>query len=207
MARITALIQQAISVGAVTESAGLLRVTASDNPGDGEPTGEPGGQPDGESATRRPLRAVIVDLESVVRTTATEPYTEKRIYQIAARPRWRRPRLGRRRDAASPAGSNCPTTTGPSSPTGSGRTCRARGPARRGARRTARVHRGADVVVAYNGFAADFPLLGEACDREGLQRLPGEYVDAYYLTLACGRRAHAPAGAARRRGWRPDRRP
>ena len=43
---------------------------------------------------------------------------------------------------------------------------------------------GADVVVAYNGFAADFPLLAEACDREGLQRLPGEYVDAYYLALA-----------------------
>ena len=43
---------------------------------------------------------------------------------------------------------------------------------------------GTNVVVAYNGFAADFPLLAEACDREGLQRLPGEYVDAYYLTLA-----------------------
>ena len=43
---------------------------------------------------------------------------------------------------------------------------------------------GADVVVAYNGFAADFPLLAEACDRENLPRLPGEYVDAYYLALS-----------------------
>ena len=135
-------------------------------------------------ATRRPLRAVIVDLESVVRTTATEPYTDKRIYQIGA------VRAGADRTWVAAA---TPFTRWLELPDDewiiisdrvrAEHAVHAVPPAEALAALLAFAG-GADVVVAYNGFAADFPLLAEACDREGLQRLPGEYVDAYYLTLA-----------------------
>jgi ATP-dependent DNA helicase RecQ len=42
----------------------------------------------------------------------------------------------------------------------------------------------ADVVVAYNGTEADFPLLAAAYEREDLPTLAPATVDAYYLALA-----------------------
>ncbi|WP_186382385.1 DEAD/DEAH box helicase [Amycolatopsis rhizosphaerae] len=42
----------------------------------------------------------------------------------------------------------------------------------------------ADVIVAYNGTDADFPLLADAYEREGLPTLTPATVDAYYLALA-----------------------
>jgi len=176
-ARVAMLAREAITAGAITDDGGQLRAAA--------PVGglASAGPPSGH-VTGRPLRAVIVDLESVVRATAAEPYTEKRIYQVgavrtgadrawvtAAEPfaRWLelpdddwvivsdRIRAKHAACAVLPAEALAALLT---------------------------FADGADVIVAYNGFAADFPMLAEACDREGLQRLAGEYVDAYYLALA-----------------------
>ena len=126
---------------------------------------------------------MIVDLESVVRTTATEPYTDKRIYQVAA------VRAGADRAWGADA---APFTRWLELPGDEWVIASDRVRAEHAAhgsrppRRSPRcsVRRWRRHIVAYNGFAADFPLLAEACDREGLPRLPGEYVDAYYLTLA-----------------------
>lgn len=43
----------------------------------------------------------------------------------------------------------------------------------------------ADVLVAYNGTSADFPLLEAASDRALLPHPTGIRVDAFYLALAC----------------------
>ncbi len=43
---------------------------------------------------------------------------------------------------------------------------------------------GADMIVTYNGIEADFPLLAEAYQREGLPTLDASPVDAYYLAMA-----------------------
>ena len=119
-----------------------------------------------------------------MRTTATEPYTDKRIYQVGA------VRAGA--DQAWVAAA-APFTRWLELPDDEWVIVSDRVRAEHAAHAVPPAEAlaallafadGADVVVAYNGFAADFPLLAEACDREGLQRLPGEYVDAYYLTLA-----------------------
>ena len=176
-ARVAALAREAITAGAITDDRGRLHAAASaDDPPDTGPA--PG------HAAARPLRAVIVDLESVVRTIATEPYTDKRIYQVGA------VRAGA--DQAWIAAA-APFTRWLELPGDEWTIVSDRVRAEHAAHTVPPAEAlaallafadGADVVVAYNGFAADFPLLAEACDREGLQRLPGEYVDAYYLTLA-----------------------
>jgi ATP-dependent DNA helicase RecQ len=176
-ARVAALAREAITAGTITDDCGLLRAAGltDDLPDTG---------PAPDHATGRPLRAVIVDLESVVRTIAAEPYTDKRIYQVGA------VRVGA--DQAWVAAA-APFTCWLELPgdewvivsdrVRAEHAAHAVPPAAALAALLAFAD-GADVIVAYNGFAADFPLLAEACDREGLQRLPGEYVDAYYLTLA-----------------------
>jgi Rad3-related DNA helicase len=180
-ARVAALAREAITAGAITDDRGRLRATApADDPLD---TGR-GGGPASDRTVGRPVCAVIIDLESVVRTTAAEPYTDKRIYQIGAI------RAGADRDWVA---ATTPFTRWLELPDDewviisdrvrAEHTAHAVPPAEALAALLAFAD-GADVVVAYNGFTADFPLLAEACDREGLQRLPGEYVDAYYLTLA-----------------------
>ena len=180
-ARVAALAREAIAAGAVTDDHGHLRATAlADDP---LHTSQ-GSGPASDRTADRPLRAVIIDLESVVRTTATEPYTDKRIYQIGA------VRAGADRAWVAAA---TPFTYWLELPDDEWIIISDRVRAEHAAHAVSPAEAlaallafsdGADVVVAYNGFAADFPLLAEACDREGLQRLPGEYVDAYYLTLA-----------------------
>jgi ATP-dependent DNA helicase RecQ len=180
-ARVAALAREAITAGAITDDHGRLRAAASadDPPGTDPDTGPARGHPVG-----RPLRAVIVDLESVVRTTATEPYTDKRIYQVGA------VRVGADRAWVADA---APFTRWLELPDDAWVIVSDRVRAEHDAHAVPPAEAlaalltfadGADIVVAYNGFAADFPLLAEACDREGLQRLPGDYVDAYYLALA-----------------------
>jgi ATP-dependent DNA helicase RecQ len=174
-ARVAALAREAITAGAITDDCGRLRAAAlADDPPDTDPG----------HATGRPLRAVIVDLESVVRTIVTEPYTDKRIYQVGA------VRAGA--DQAWVA-AEAPFTCWLELPGDEWVIVSDRVRAEHAAHAVPPAEalgalldfaNGADIVVAYNGLAADFPLLAEACDREGLQRLPGEYVDAYYLTLA-----------------------
>ncbi|MGO9297742.1 MAG: DEAD/DEAH box helicase, partial [Streptosporangiaceae bacterium] len=176
-ARVAALAREAITAGVIVEDGGRLRTAGpAEEPLDADSNQE---RPSG-----RPLRAVIVDLESVVRTTAVEPYTDKRIYQVGAI------RAGADRIwvAAAP-----PFTRWLELPDEEWVIVSDRIRVEHAARAVPPPEAlddllafsdGADVVVAYNGFAADFPLLGEACDRERRQRLPGEYVDAYYLALA-----------------------
>ncbi|MGH3277560.1 MAG: hypothetical protein ACRDNW_00270 [Trebonia sp.] len=178
--RVASLVQQAVSAGVVVDNAGLLQIAAPDRSTDNEPTGEP----DREETRGRPLRAVIVDLESVVRTTAREPYTEKRIYQIAAL------RTGADRTWA---GDTPAFTRWLKLPDEDWVIISDRVRAEHAANAVPPADAiaalldfaaDADLIVAYNGLTADFPLLGEACDRAGLPRLAGEYVDAYYLAMA-----------------------
>ena len=181
-ARVAVLAQEAIVAGAITDDNGLLHAaaTATDAPSSSDTEISPGPG----HTSNHPLRAVIVDLESVVRTTATEPYTDKRIYQIGA------VRAGADRAwvAAGTSFTRWLELPGDDWNIVSDRVraeyaAHAVPPAEALAALLA-FAADANVVIAYSGFAADFPLLAEACDREGLQRLPGVYADAYYLTLA-----------------------
>jgi ATP-dependent DNA helicase RecQ len=180
-ARVAALAREAIAAGAVIDDYGRLHAAV---PVNDPPDTDPDTGPALGHTTGRPLRAVIVDLESVVRTTATEPYTDKRIYQVGA------VRTGADRAWIATAAAFTCWLELPgddwvivSDRVRAEHSAHAVPPAEALAA-LLKYAADADVIVAYNGFAADFPLLAEACDREGLQRLPGEYVDGYYLTLA-----------------------
>jgi RecQ family ATP-dependent DNA helicase len=183
--RVVALVQEAITAGSITDEDGRLRAaTAADGPPLDRPTEESAGGASRGDTANHPLRAVIVDLESVVRATAAEPYTEKRIYQVGA------VRAGADRAWIDDASA---FTRWLELPDEDWVIVSDRVRAEHAAHAVPHAQaltallafaEGADVVVAYNGFAADFPLLAEACDREGLPRLPGEYVDAYYLALS-----------------------
>ncbi|RSN33166.1 hypothetical protein DL990_14240 [Amycolatopsis sp. WAC 01416] len=132
-----------------------------------------------------PLRAVIIDIESVVRTTATEPYLEKRIFQIGA------VRLGT--DSAWVHADNTFDAFVELPQDGAWQIRRDRVRVRHEQCAIPPLEAllalqsfcaEADMLVTYNGTAADFPLLAEACLREGLPVLAPVPVDAYYLALA-----------------------
>ncbi|WP_327243229.1 hypothetical protein [Streptomyces sp. NBC_01320] len=76
-ARLTKLVAQALAAGLILESDGRYSV----------PTEPVGVAPDEQEPTpgRTGLRAVAIDLESLVRTVPTEPYLERRVYQAAAK--------------------------------------------------------------------------------------------------------------------------
>ena len=180
--RVSALLSEAITAGAIIESGDRLRSSNADaNSHDAHSAHE---APSHAGATWRPLRAVIVDLESVVRTTAAEPYTEKRIYQVAAI----RTGMDRAWAGSTPALTQWLELPDADWPILSDRVRAEHAahavPPAEALAALLDFAADADVVVAYNGLAADFPLLGEACEREGLPRLAGEYIDAYYLALA-----------------------
>lgn len=174
-ARLSRLVGEGLAAGALIERAGRLYASAVDEDTD-----------NAEEAPPRsgPLRAVIVDVESVVRTTATEPYTDKRIYQIGAA----------RTGADTVWVQNAPDFRVWVALPDEEWVIRSEEvrhdhalaalPPREALAALADYLRDADLVVAYNGFEADFPLLAAACEREGLPPLGGEYVDAYYLALA-----------------------
>ncbi|WP_394621993.1 DEAD/DEAH box helicase [Lentzea sp. JNUCC 0626] len=125
-----------------------------------------------------------MDLECVVRTTATAPYTDRRIFQIGAI------RMGR------------DVTWVDEEPAFSRFVCLPEGhdgirsPKVRALQEASAVSpaealialqqycSGADVIVSYNGTESDFPALEEAFDREQLPRLEQAKIDAYYLALA-----------------------
>ena len=172
--RITALIDQALQMGALVKTEGRLRVPAAP-----APSGEAR-----SPAADRPIRAVVVDLESVVRTTAAEPYTDRRIFQVGA------VRMGTdvAWSAARPALSRFMELP---DDTWEIRSERVRAVHRAEAAAPVEVLLalqafcdGADVIVAYNGTEADFPLLAETYQREGLPTLDPAPLDAYYLALA-----------------------
>lgn len=175
--RVANLVARAIAAGALFESAGRLTV-----PGSGED--EPDATREAGQASRRPLRAIALDLEAVVRTMASEPFIDRRIFQIGA------VRLGTDTAwiAAEPRRDwfvELPDET-----------WEIRSTSLRERHATAAVTQAkallelhaftedADMVVTYNGTEADFPLLAAAYEREGLPMLAPTLVDAYYLTLA-----------------------
>lgn len=173
-ARIAALLAEARAAGAVVERDGRLHVANGDATEDC-----------GDSPHRGPLRAVIIDVESVVRTTASEPYTERRIYQIGAA------RAGADADwvAARPPSSwwlELPSDDGWAIASDRVRAQHAVG-ARPSAAALAALQEylgDADALVAYNGTDADFPMLADAFEREGMSGFGGQLIDAYYLALA-----------------------
>ncbi|WGD39513.1 DEAD/DEAH box helicase [Streptomyces cathayae] len=136
----------------------------------------------------RVLRAVALDVESIVRTTATAPYVERHVYEAAAvrfgadpdwvmsAPRWQRYlrfpqdsdelRTGEVRDAVLEQGV----------------------PARQAWTELCAFVADADVVVAYNGTSLDFPVVSEAVRAAGLEDPLASprfhLVDALYLTHA-----------------------
>ncbi|SDW30874.1 ATP-dependent DNA helicase RecQ [Amycolatopsis xylanica] len=132
-----------------------------------------------------PVRAVIVDVESVVRTTATEPYLEKRIFQIGAI------RLGTDSEWVRAESDFDAFVELPAGDAWQIRHDRLRA---QHERRAVPVQEAllalqsfcaeADMLVTYNGTVADFPLLEETFHREGLPVLAPVPVDAYYLALA-----------------------
>lgn len=178
--RIAALIDQAVRSGALVSADGVLQMPAEPKLAPPATAVSSMKQP----VANQPLRAVVVDLESVVRATVTEPYTDKRIFQIGA------VRMGT--DAAW-------TEEQPTFdrfvqlPNDTWEIHSERIRACYEARAVPPVEAllalhafcaGADMIVTYNGTEADFPLLGEAYEREGLPTLDPAPVDAYYLALA-----------------------
>lgn len=135
-------------------------------------------------AAGRAVRAVIVDLESVVHTTTSDPYTDKRIYQIGA------VRLSN--DSAwvaeQPQFSAYVELPDDTWVIRSKRVREAHAAAAVSPRQALEdlyaYTDGTDLIVTYNGTQADFPLLSATATREDMPDLRGTYVDAFYLTLA-----------------------
>ena len=180
---VAALTREAIAAGQIIDEGGQLRAAATDV----SPIANPGSGQAQQPSADHPLRAIIIDLESVVRPTATEPYTDKRIYQIAA------VRAGTDQTWVGSGESFSRWLGLPDEKTEEWVIASDRVRAEHAASQVRPAEAlaslllfadGADIVVAYNGFAADYPLLAQACDREELPQLPGEYIDAYYLALA-----------------------
>jgi RecQ family ATP-dependent DNA helicase len=174
-ARIQAMVAKAIASGVIRDDAGTLSAATED------PAADP------ETVTVRrpgPLRAVIVDVEAVVRASADLPHGDRRIYQVAAvrlsaDERWcaEQPSFG--------SWMRLPSADWEQQL----RSAEVRDQHSRLAADAAQVLTAlrdyaadADVLVAYNGVGADFPMLDEAAGRAGLPPLHGpRRVDALYL--------------------------
>ncbi|WP_433513813.1 DEAD/DEAH box helicase [Nonomuraea sp. CA-143628] len=177
--RLSLLIDEAVTAGHINDDEGILRQAGSTF------TPAPSRAPEPEGKPPRALRAVAIDVESVVRTTDREPYTEKRIFQIGA------VRCGA--DLAWTSGASRFTRwlalpsdddwTIASVQMRERHAAEAISPAEALTDLLAFLD-GADAVVAYNGTDADFPMLADALAREGLPDLPGYRIDGYYLALA-----------------------
>lgn len=133
-----------------------------------------------------PLRVIAVDSESVVRLTAVAPYTEAHLYQLGA------VRFGKdQKWVHAQQEFNAFVRLDPAAEVlfQSDRVkqtylerARPRGDVLAEFREFVR---GADVVVAYNGLAHDFPLLDDECRREDVPPIAGPtQVDGLYLALA-----------------------
>ncbi|WP_347059733.1 DEAD/DEAH box helicase [Blastococcus sp. HT6-30] len=178
--RVTDLVARALAAGAVHETGGRLHGFTAAMPTATTSAQETAPAPSGS----RPLRAVALDLESVVKTTATEPYLDKRIFQIGV------VRFGTDADwvAADPRRDWFLVLPDPSwEIRSSDLAARHANGAVSPAQALEELHAytaDADMVVTYNGTEADFRLLAAAYEREGLPSLAPALVDAYYLTLA-----------------------
>ncbi|MBP2183842.1 DEAD/DEAH box helicase [Amycolatopsis magusensis] len=188
--RVATLIAQALSAGELVEKAGRLRVPVAVDVATPAACAVP--------PTSGVIRAVAIDLESVVRTTASEPYLDQRIFQVGA------VRMGTDTEwtAAAPSRSWFLELPDPG--------WEIRAPALRARHNEEAVSPavaleelrryvdGAEALVAYNGTEADFPLLRAAYERAEVPALEAVPVDAYYLALALwpGARSHRLADLA-----------
>jgi Rad3-related DNA helicase len=183
------LITAAVDAGLIVDDDGVLRA-----PDDG--TDRRGEEPEQAGAGRgdaggggRPLRVVAIDFESVVRTTAAHPYTDRRAFQVGAL------RFGRDWDWVFERRSMSRFCALPE--VGDGPAWQIANPAvvaRHAAEAVSvevwlaeldEVLAGADMVVAYNGLELDFPLLDEERARAGLPPLSGvELVDGLVVALS-----------------------
>lgn len=182
------LIAQAVAAGLIIDAGGVL--TAVPEAADGIDAGtHPGEPPPAGGRENRPLRLVAIDFESVVRTTAAHPYTDRRAFQVGAL------RFGRDWQWVFERRSVSQFCTLPD--VGEGAPWQIASPpvAARHAREAVNadvwlgeldaVLEGADMVVAYNGLELDFPLLDEERRRAGLPPLSGvELVDGLVLALS-----------------------
>ncbi|MGW5763388.1 DEAD/DEAH box helicase [Streptomyces tendae] len=132
------------------------------------------------------LRAVALDVESVVRTTTTTPYIERHVYQVAA------VRFGADEQWVTAGGpwQRYLRFPGDSEELRDAEVRDAvvdRGvPAEQAWAELRACLRGADVVVAYNGTELDFPVVSDAAQQSGVHDpLAGvKQVDALYLAHA-----------------------
>lgn len=179
------LIGQAVDAGALIDDDGTLRPAA---PAEEPPAPDPQPQPPGRPAGR-PMRVVAIDFESVVRTTAAEPYTERRAFQVGAlrfgRDRtWVNQRRSMTSFCALPDVSDGPGWLIYSDEVRARHTAEAR-PAEQWLAELDQLLDGADAVVAYNGFELDFPLLDDERRRAGLPPLAGvELIDGLLVALS-----------------------
>ncbi|HVM26574.1 MAG TPA: DEAD/DEAH box helicase [Mycobacteriales bacterium] len=175
-AQLERLIADAVAAGLLVDDGTVLRVPA--------PAVDVAAEPDGEPD--RPMRVVAIDFESVVRTTAEDPYVERRAFQVAAL------RFGRDRAWVNANRSMSRFCELPhieegagwkiTSDTAAGRHAAEAVPADRWLDDLDDVLDGADAVVAYNGFELDFPLLVEERGRAGRPPLSGvELIDGLVL--------------------------
>ncbi|WP_064273242.1 DEAD/DEAH box helicase [Streptomyces sp. RTd22] len=184
--RLARLIGQAVQAGLLREESGvLLAARATSATGQAELSLlQP--ETDFPPAGHRLVRAVLVDVESIVRTTAAEPYVQRDVYEVAAR------RFGADQEWASarPAwhryvslGDVADQVVEPAVRAA----VRQRGvPAPQVWEELAGYAADADVVVAYNGTGLDFPLIREAAQAAGCGNPLAERrtVDALYLALS-----------------------
>ncbi|MGW1787205.1 hypothetical protein ACWCQQ_50455, partial [Streptomyces sp. NPDC002143] len=182
------LVAEAVGGGLLTTSDGRLMSVAGperqvrDEPAPGDTELIDRASPSGRTV----LRAVALDIESVVHTTPTAPYVERHVYEaaavrlgadpewVAAEPRWRRYlrfsgdsdklRKGAVRDAVLERGI----------------------PAEQAWTELRAFLADADVVVAYNGTGLDFPIVTEAAKESGVgdPLAALRTVDALYLAHA-----------------------
>lgn len=177
------LITQAVNDGLIVDDGGVLRAVEPS-----EPEAAPGSAGT-EDRGPRPLRVVAIDFESVVRTTAEHPYTERRAFQVGALRfgrdwDWVFQRRSMSRFCALPEVGDGPEWQ-ITSPTVAARHAAEAVGADVWLAELDDLLEGADVVVAYNGLELDFPLLDEERARAGLPPLSGvDLVDGLLLALS-----------------------
>ncbi|MCQ4202446.1 DEAD/DEAH box helicase [Streptomyces sp. NPDC058783] len=186
--RLAKLIEEALDAGLLTLSDGSLRTAAPPQSSSPGPTPGDGLMPDRGvvRSDTAPLRAVAIDVESIVRSTTTAPYVERHVYQVAAlrfgadsewvragSPWQRHLRFpGDVQELQDPDVRNTVLDQGVCAEQAWNELCA--------------FLKDTDVVVAYNGTALDFPLITEAATRSGIEDpLAGtRTVDALYLAHA-----------------------
>jgi hypothetical protein len=174
------LLAEAVAAGAVTVTGDRIEAVAPE---------APGGDEAGDTRAPGPLRIVAIDFESVVRTTATFPYVERRAFQVGALRfgrdwHWVFERRSVNRFCELPAVGDGPDWQ-ITSPAVAARHAAEAVPAEVWLAELDAVLDGADVVVAYNGLELDFPLLDDERTRAGLPPLSGvDLVDGLVLALS-----------------------